>query len=480
MDKVNSCLFVNSLEDFTPKRTPQPTKERKETLSIHSDDHTSLENVFLNDKSNYYELLPCHAMATVTFKQNSFSKLVRVLDVVFGEKHNLMTISNPEDNGLGFKLFGWGIENNGCLGFGNSRVFPAREMTNVMDLIRKERIMPHTKLEMFCGDDFSLFLNSTDGHLYSCGNTGLVPRKQYHTPQRVKIDEKEYHVERVACSGKHGLILVRERTSGKRKVFGFGDSGSYQLGCEGNVKELHEVKVLSKSSRDQIVDVKCGDNFSVFLTLRGFIYGCGDNSFQQLGKERTYIVIMDVMRLSSKEFDYEKYGVRDVCCGKMFTVIVTKTGQVFSTIKPWHVQSQPRGFYEMEYFTKNRIQIQTAYTSSNGIILKTKQGALYYYHVKSERTYSSIGRIEYKDPPIPILTSVMNRNSSLGKHVYASNASDRIAVVHVGLSNEMESFFQRMHQGLYRSDFYDIQLVLQQLGSKSSDGKSLRWIIYEQ
>ena len=86
-------------------------------------------------------------------------------------------------------------------------------------------------------------------------------------------------VEFIECGGFH---VFYKTLNNEIYCWGFNDYG--QLGLENNTKQDAPILCSSLSNED-IVDIKCGDYFTLVLTLNGDVLSCGYNEEGQLGRE---------------------------------------------------------------------------------------------------------------------------------------------------------------------------------------------------
>ncbi|KAG2389304.1 hypothetical protein C9374_013864 [Naegleria lovaniensis] len=437
----------------------------------------------------------------VAMSGNGSSKnpYVSIRHIAVGENHCVVMIDSNQSsaihtqlNNFPFQLYGFGNNRCGQLSFdinksGSGFIYPGREMesayANMKDHFAKTESQTTnyttiTLRDIACLEDYTLFLTNC-GTLFSCGSDQMENRvsRNYHKLMPLAGTSK-LKVEKISCGSKHILMIaspIIEPTPtknhsdttassdivyGKRKVYGFGSSTNYALAQQGFNKTVTEIPVLSSSSADEVVDVKAGGTFSLFFTKKGFIYSCGDNSYQQQGKEPRYVTIMDVMKLTIKEFDYNQFAIRNICCGDRFSVIVTHHGKVFTTIKtpkPTINVNQTKGFYEMEYFTKNNIHVENAFASKNAIIFQTKHGALFYSTVTDFNggLYASSIRKPQLGKPKPI--NLPKFNASM-KKVFSSTHTDNYLVLTL-MSIELDMFFELLVHSFVNANFSDLTCV---------------------
>ncbi|KAG2370643.1 hypothetical protein C9374_014706, partial [Naegleria lovaniensis] len=198
------------------------------------------------------------------------------------------------------------------------------------------------------------------------------------------------------------------------------------------------------STTDEVVDVRAGTQFSLFLTKKGFLYSCGKNSHQQQGKPKSYVYIMDIMKITTKEFNYNAFKISSICCGTNFSCIVTQNGKAFTTIKPAHTsvgENKEHGFFEVEYFTTNNIHIKKAFATMKGLIFQTSNDTLFFAEVKEVvNNSSSFVKALSMGRPKLILFDKYNVSK---KKIFCSPDSDTFFIMNLR-STHMEDFVSNL------------------------------------
>ena len=112
----------------------------------------------------------------------------------------------------------------------------------------------------------------------------------------------EENIIKISCGEAHSLALTDE---GKVYSWGFGSNGQLGLGfCEDSFEPGEGLKnsmrytpeKLEEINDENVVEIKCGKTFSMFINNRGDLYACGVNDLNQLG----------IQEMPSKEFLYNK------------------------------------------------------------------------------------------------------------------------------------------------------------------------------
>ena len=174
----------------------------------------------------------------------------------------------------GGRLFGWGNNEDGQLGVGNTnnRVVP----TLVTGLLKTKSV-----LQVAAGFEYTACLTA-DGLLYICGNgvngqLGLGDTEDRVAPTLVRGELQGRKVQQVAAGAFHTVCVT-----GDGAVFAFGDNVKGQLGFgdteDRNVPTLLRGELKNKS----IMQVAAGAEQSVCVTADGLVFACGGNDVGQL------------------------------------------------------------------------------------------------------------------------------------------------------------------------------------------------------
>ncbi|KAL0476803.1 E3 ubiquitin-protein ligase HERC [Acrasis kona] len=112
------------------------------------------------------------------------------------------------------------------------------------------------------------------------------------------------------------------------KVFCCGDNLFYQLGLVG-AKRTPQTKYNRVTSLDHVnvTDVACGFHFTLFLSLNGDVYGCGDNSFGQLGMENEKAGAVAIPTLIK---DLENVVITKISAGEQFSAFLTSDSTILT------------------------------------------------------------------------------------------------------------------------------------------------------
>lgn len=195
---------------------------------------------------------------------------------------------------------------------------------------------------------------SEEGHLYTwgagaCGqlghpDTSIFPFDDdgypYHPTPKLVAALKYVKLKMAACGDVHTLVLSEDGTI---YCFGGGSFGQLGLGIIKNLPvDVDECPFMpvpkiieGLKKKEKIVNVACGDSHSVALTANGEVYTWGAAACGQLGLEE-----IDFLPRDADESPYQPLPtlvtklkgkqIVSVSCGEAHTLVLTKTGFVYS------------------------------------------------------------------------------------------------------------------------------------------------------
>lgn len=168
-----------------------------------------------------------------------------------------------------------------------------------------------------CGWCNSFFIRS-DGTAYSSGLsnygqccTGSTSEKLY--PAR-KIPLS--NIKGISASNNHTVVLTSDGIA-----YACGYNGYGQIGIGNTTNQTYLVRVLNLPNN--IISVAAGENFSLFLTSDGYVYGCGYNGYGQLCNENT---TNQTLPVKSTFFS----GVSAIDAGWNHSIILKSNGSVYT------------------------------------------------------------------------------------------------------------------------------------------------------
>ncbi|EDO34592.1 predicted protein [Nematostella vectensis] len=178
-------------------------------------------------------------------------------------------------------MFCWGKCSEGQLGVGETE----QEFISTPRLLENLEFSSNVR-EVSCGWNHTAFL-CKDGTVYTCGSNefGQLGQEKSHTnPESVHAIET-FTITKVTCGKAHTVAV-----SDQGLVFAWGDNSYGQIGLGSKVKEKVQTipKMLKGLAKMSVVQIACGCNHSMALTISGHLFCWGDNSSGQLGIGKTH------------------------------------------------------------------------------------------------------------------------------------------------------------------------------------------------
>ncbi|KAJ3299407.1 hypothetical protein HK104_009009 [Borealophlyctis nickersoniae] len=131
------------------------------------------------------------------------------------------------------------------------------------------------------------------------------------------------------CTAAHSVVVDDE---GNAYTFGRNERGQLGDDAQKSRNDPHKV-VIAEAKGDKFIKAAVGRGHTILLTESGKLFGAGDNRNQQIGnanrKDHTQFTVVA---------DFRGRKVVDVACGGEFTLAVTVEGQVWSFGSPQYGQ----------------------------------------------------------------------------------------------------------------------------------------------
>lgn len=199
-------------------------------------------------------------------RQNKYKKIVnvdKIIKMTCTSTHIIvLTIRN--------ELYTWGSNICGQLGLGDYYNYDTPQKLNL------------TKIRsVWCGSHHTIAL-SKENNIFvwgfnSTGQLGLGDYNKYNVPMKLFFKD----VLTVGCGSTHTIALLKDG-----KIFVWGNNFNGQLGLGAlSVSGRHTSTVTTPRELflNDVVSVKCGYHFTIFLIKQGDLFGCGHNVYGELG-----------------------------------------------------------------------------------------------------------------------------------------------------------------------------------------------------
>lgn len=175
------------------------------------------------------------------------------------------------------------------------------------------------------GPENSLFVKN--GKLWSMG-TGNSQMDEHDSDRLSRVDFTELEVFKlraVSCGREHFAAIEDEgRVISWGTTNEFGQVGHGKLGMQKLLPQVLVLPSTGPSVMRRIRQVACGHNHTMMLSETGELWGCGDNSFGQLG------VRGSPTKPTCVEGSLCGLPIREVSCGSSHTVCCSVSGDAFS------------------------------------------------------------------------------------------------------------------------------------------------------
>ncbi|XP_006811323.1 serine/threonine-protein kinase Nek8-like [Saccoglossus kowalevskii] len=252
-----------------------------------------------------------------TFHDVSQAKIVEellgfeVILVSCGTSH-VIAITNDHE------VFSWGRGDNGRLGLDTTESHKSPQPVIIPD--------PYQARSVHCGVDCSIIV-TVDGTLLVCGNNrhnklglddnGKTPRQvdEVHIFTSVVSEPlRQLHIKSVAIGTSHTAVVTD-----KGECYTFGSNQFGQLG-HGVVGQNRQMGKVLFPEGTKILDVACGDTYTVAIGSEGEVFSWGKAARGRLGRsEETNHLPIQV------DFgDDEPFIVTSVSCSHVNTLLATK------------------------------------------------------------------------------------------------------------------------------------------------------------
>ena len=269
-------------------------------------------------------------------------------------------------------LWACGYNLKGQLGLG--------DITNRTTFVKVEN-MSNIK-DIACGQHNTYILKN-DGTLWACGdnNNGQLGIGTYDENAHTTFIQVPFtggEITHIACGKGHVLITCKDGS-----IWGCGDNSFAQLGIDVGTDTivLENVTNFIKGTIDNVKKVACGQDHTIVLKNDGTVWGIGYNLEGELGTsdtENKYTFVNTNMT-----------NVKDIVCGYWYTFVLTNNNEVYATGYNNKGQLGLGDTTDRHSFTKVNISdvSQIACGFNNTYILKTNGGV----YATGHNNYGQLG-----------------------------------------------------------------------------------------
>jgi alpha-tubulin suppressor-like RCC1 family protein len=244
---------------------------------------------------------------------------------------------------------------------------------------------PRQEAKIVAGDAH-YFLLDGNGRLFGrgrCEQLGLINKDRKSNVTEIVINglQADEFIQDVDTREHHSLVLTS-----KNRVFSCGNNDNGQLGHGDTAKRtiFKEVFINNLEEGEVIKSVCASYSHSFVLTIKGRLWGCGDNLYGQLGlghnrdKKKFTEIIME--NLGPDEL------IQSVCAGDSHSLVLTSKGRLFQCgdknafRRHYHYKNLPSQTTFQEIIIENLgpgESLQSVCSGSNYGIVLTNKGRLF-------------------------------------------------------------------------------------------------------
>ena len=251
----------------------------------------------------------------------TFFKRSDVIKIACGHSHTMALVKSNESNRYNrynrcygsegpFSLQGWGLNDSGQLGLGDSK----------NRNIPQEIILPgeiKSIKSINCGEYHTIATVVNINYLQKCyvwgynnsGQLGLGDNIDRQSPQELSL----LNVSTICCGGAHTIALIQ---GGKIYSWGYNFYGQLGLGDNNGRNFPQELYFY-----EDIMSVDCGYGHTICMTVNNKIYGWGSNDFGQLG----------IGHCNSQNSPQELIlpNIISISCGGDHTIALARSGKIY-------------------------------------------------------------------------------------------------------------------------------------------------------
>lgn len=217
------------------------------------------------------------------------------------------------------KIYAWGLNSDGQCGILDKEIIKNPTEIKMSELENDEKI-----INISCGNNFTYFL-SNKNKIYLCGYN-LLTKEKYFSPKRVKLSFEKEIISQIETGEKLCLFLTK-----MGNVYIIGEGESSKLGFENKNLDTNEEHIEPKQVMNirNIQSISCGYNHCFAVSKNNIVFCWGFNDRGQLGinnineiqKSQKNIIYIPRKVVLSNE-------IKNIFCGKDFTVFHTEEKEI--------------------------------------------------------------------------------------------------------------------------------------------------------
>ena len=210
------------------------------------------------------------------------------------------------------------------------------------------------------------FILKNDGTLWGCGNNYYGQLGLGDTNKRTTFTQIISDVKSVYCGGDYTVILKNNGT-----LWGCGHNTNYPFGLGQQDMDNKLIFTQITINTDNVKSVYCGSDYTLILKNDGTLWGCGNNTYGQLGLEDTGVKPIFTM-IGSNPGD-----IKSICCGNNYTLILQNNGTLWGCGYNGNGELGLGDTTSRNIFIKILDDIKSVYCSNGHTIILKNDGTLW-------------------------------------------------------------------------------------------------------
>ena len=234
-----------------------------------------------------------------------YSLLNKKIKKIFSGYNNNFAI-DEKDN-----IYSWGLNTDGQCGIPEKKINKIPKEVKILDLENEEKI-----IDITFGNNFTFFL-SNNNKVYLCGYN-LLTKEKYFSPKRIQFSFEKEKISRIEVGFKFCLILT-----GWGNVYSYGEVENGELGHEINYEKTNDPKLVLNIRNIRLIS--CGYRHCLAIGKNNIVFCWGSNENGQLGlninsKNKNIINIPNKLNINNE--------ITNIFCGKDFTIFHTDKKEI--------------------------------------------------------------------------------------------------------------------------------------------------------